>query len=198
MFLSFTYESMFLYRWGVVIGASLVAAGFDLRQGRIPNALTFPLLGFGLVLVTWHGGLASLAEAAGACALLALPYVLLFIFVGGGAGDAKLMGAIGSWLGLRHGLLTLVCVIMAGGVLAIVKAISQKQLKLVLTSVCVSFYGFILFLFGLFGQKKLPSTSDGNDIEKSGNLELPYGVAILLGVCIAAVISGMWGVEWLW
>lgn len=198
MFLSLTDESIVFCRWGVVIGASLVAAGFDLRQGRIPNALTFPLLGFGLVLATWLGGLASLAEAAGTCALLALPYVLLFIFVGGGAGDAKLMGAIGSWLGLRYGLLALVCVIMAGGGLAVAKAIANKQLKLVLTSVFVSFYAFILFLFGLFGQKKLPSVSDGNDINKSDNLELPYGIAIFAGVCAAAVISGMWGIEWLW
>jgi Flp pilus assembly protein protease CpaA len=195
LFLNFTDESMALYQWGVVIGASLFAAGFDLRQGRIPNALTFPLLAIGFVLVTWHGGLTALAEAAGACVLMALPYVLLFIFVGGGAGDAKLMGAIGAWLGLRHGLIALVCVIMAGGGLAVAKAISRKQLKYVLTSVFVSVYAFILFLFG---QKKLPPVSKGSDIERSGNLELPYGVAIFAGVCMAAVISGMWGVEWLW
>jgi prepilin peptidase CpaA len=195
LFLSFTDETMALYRWGVVIGASLVAACFDLRQGRIPNALTLPLLGIGLVLVTWLGGFAALAESAGACALMALPYVLLFIFVGGGAGDAKLMGAIGSWLGFRYGLLALVCVIMAGGGLALVKAVSQKQLKFVMTSVFVSVYTVILFLFG---QKKLPPVSDGTDIERTGRLELPYGVAIFAGVCIAAVISGMWGVKWLW
>jgi prepilin peptidase CpaA len=198
LFLSFTDDSLVLCRWGVVIGATLVAAVFDLRQRRIPNALTFPLLGFGLVLVTRYGGLASLAEAAGAGVLLALPYMLLFIFVGGGAGDAKLMGAIGAWLGLKEGLITLICVIMAGGVLAIVKAISQKQLKLVLTSVSVSFYGFILFLFDLFGQKRVKSVNNETDIERSGNLDLPYGIAIFAGVCIAAVISGMWGVEWLW
>jgi prepilin peptidase CpaA len=195
LFLSFTDESMALYRWGVVIGASLVAAIFDLRQGRIPNALTLPLLGIGLIIVTWLGGLAALAESAGACALMALPYVLLFIFVGGGAGDAKLMGAIGSWLGFRYGLLALICVIIAGGGLALAKAISRKQLKFVVTSVYVSFYTAILFLFG---QKKLPPPGNGTDVERSGRLELPYGVAIFAGICIAAVISGIWGVKWLW
>jgi prepilin peptidase CpaA len=186
---------MAIYRWGVVIGTSLVAAGFDVRQGRIPNALTFPMLAAGLIFITWLGGLAGLAEAVGACALLALPYVLLFVFVGGGAGDAKLMGAIGSWLGLKHGLFALVCVLIAGGVLAVAKAISKKQLKFVLMSVFVSIYGFILFLIG---QKKLPPASDGTDIKRSGNLELPYGVAIFAGVCAAAVIVRIWGVEWIW
>ena len=195
MFLSFTDETMALYRWGVVIGASLVAACFDLRQGRIPNALTLPLLGIGLVLVTWLGGFAALAESTGACALMALPYVLLFIFVGGGAGDAKLMGAIGSWLGFRYGLLALICVIMAGGGLALAKAVARKKLKFVATSVFVSVYGLMLILFG---QRKLPPASDGTDIERSGGLELPYGVAIFAGVCIAALISGMWGEKWLW
>jgi Flp pilus assembly protein protease CpaA len=189
-------ESMALYRWGVVIGASLVAAGFDLRQGRIPNALTFPLLIVGLVLAAWLGGLAGLGESVGACALLALPYVLLFFFVGGGAGDAKLMGALGAWLGLRHGLIALVCVIMAGAVLAIVKAIVQRRLKLVLTSIFVSFYAFVLFLFAPGTVRR---ASDGTDASgRSGNLDLPYGVAIFAGVCAAAGISGIWGVEWLW
>ena len=36
-------------QWGVVIGASLVAALVDARTFRIPNKLTFPLFGSGLV-----------------------------------------------------------------------------------------------------------------------------------------------------
>ena len=195
MLLDFTDETMTVIQWGVVIGASLVAAGCDVRQRRIPNALTMPLLAFGLVWVTWLGGLAGLAEAAGTCGLLALPYVLLFIFVGGGAGDAKLMGAIGAWLGLRYGLTVLVCVMIAGGGLAIAKAISQKRLKFVLTGLFVSVYAIILFLMG---QKTMRSASYGTDIERNGNLDLPYGVAIFAGVSAAAVIVGIWGVEWLW
>ncbi len=195
MFLDFTDDSMAVFQWGVVIGTSLVAAGYDLRQGRIPNALTLPLLAVGLVWGAWLGGLAGLAEAAGACALLALPYVLLFIFVGGGAGDSKLMGAIGAWLGLKYGLFALVCVIIVGGGLAIVKAILKKQLKFVLTSIFVSIYAIILFLIG---QKTMRTASYGTDIERHGNLELPYGVAIFTGVSVAAVIVGIWGVEWLW
>jgi prepilin signal peptidase PulO-like enzyme (type II secretory pathway) len=87
-----------LFQWGVVFGTSLAAAIFDLRSKRIPNALTIPLLVAGLVWATWIGGLSGLGNAAAACFLLALPYVFLFLFAKGGAGDAKLMGAIGAWL----------------------------------------------------------------------------------------------------
>jgi len=68
---SITVESMNVFQWGVVIGASLVAALGDLRDRRIPNALTFPLLVVGLIWATWFGGLSGLAGAVGACLLLA-------------------------------------------------------------------------------------------------------------------------------
>lgn len=175
-----TVETLTVISWGVVIGASLLAAVWDLRKRRIPNALTFPLLVVGLIWAGWFGGLVSLAEAAGACVILALPYVILFVFAGGGAGDAKLMGAIGAWLGLRQGLAVLVCVVMAGMVLAIAKSIAQKQLKNVLTSVFVSFYGLILFLMA---HRTMRPAIGQTDIKLSDNLDIPYGVAIFVGVC---------------
>ena len=183
-----TVETMTVIKWGVVIGASLVAAVWDLRKRRIPNAVTFPLLIAGLIWAAWFGGLLGLAESAGACVLLALPYVILFVFAGGGAGDAKLMGAIGSWLGLKQGLAVLVCVIMAGMILAIIKSIAQKQLKNVLTSVFVSFYGLILFIMA---HKTMRPASIQTDVKQSDKLDIPYGVAIFAGVCAGG------GVIWL-
>ena len=94
--LSVIHENATVIQWGIVIGASLIAAITDLHRRRIPNALTVPLLLFGLIKSTCLAGGSGLLESAGACFLLALPFVLLFIFAGGGAGDAKLMGAIGS------------------------------------------------------------------------------------------------------
>ncbi|MGD8501186.1 MAG: A24 family peptidase [Phycisphaerales bacterium] len=188
---------MAVFQWGVVIGASLVAAGGDLRQRRIPNALTVPLLVVGLVWSAWVGGLSGLAEAAGACILLAAPYVLLFVFAGGGAGDAKLMGAIGAWLGLTQGVIVLLCVATAGFVLAAAKAIAKKQSRSVLTTVIVFFYSFMLFITG---RKTMRPVSYRTDSEQAGAgaLDLPYGVAISAGVCIAGAIVWLLGVEWLW
>jgi prepilin peptidase CpaA len=183
-----TNEKMAVFQWGVVIGASLVAALGDLKERCIPNALTFPLLVVGLIWSACFGGLAGLAEAAGACALLALPYIILFVFVGGGAGDAKLMGAIGAWLGFRQGLTVLACVAIAGGCIAIAKAISQKRLKFVLTSVFVSFYGLILYLIT---HRTMKLADEQTDIKQSGELDIPYGVAIFAGVCAGG------GVVWL-
>lgn len=173
------------FQWGVIIGASLVAAGCDLRTRRIPNALTAPLLAVGLLWAIWFRGLPGLAHAVGACILLALPYVLLFLFAHGGAGDAKLMGAIGAWLGLTQGVIVLFCVAAAGIVMAIAKAIFQKQLKFVLTNVFVSCYSFLLSVIGC---KTMRLASYRTDNEQSGGLNVPYGVAIFAGVCVAGGI----------
>ena len=198
-----------LFQWGVVIGASLVAAFGDIKTQRVPNALTFPLAAAGLAWAAWQAGVSGVAEAAGACVLLALPYVFLFIFAGGGAGDAKLMGAIGTWLGLKQSVVVLLCVAIAGIVLAIARAISQRRLKFVLSSVLISVYTFLICVAG--GRRLKPAcerpvcsvpvrasdeTPDG--VTTNDGLNVPYGVAIALGVCAAAAIAGLWGVEWLW
>jgi len=188
---------MAVFQWGVVIGASLVAALGDVREQRIPNALTFPLLMVGLIWATWMGGLSGLGEAVGACLLLGVPYVLLFVFAGGGAGDAKLMGAIGAWLGFKQAVVVLLCVALAGCILAIAKAIAKKRLKFVLTSVFISCYTFVVCVAG--GRRiRLADERTDNNAGQSGGLEMSYGVAIFAGVCAAAAIVGLWGKEWLW
>ncbi|MHC4557960.1 MAG: A24 family peptidase, partial [Planctomycetota bacterium] len=167
----------------------------DVRTGRIPNSLTVPLLATGLIWSTWTGGLSGLATSAGVCILLGLPYVLMFLFAHGGAGDAKLMGAIGAWLGLTQAIIVLLCVASAGIVLSIVKAKTKKQLKIVLASVFVSVYNFLLSLI-IF--KKMRPKINLTDDNRSEDLDVPYGIAIFAGVCVGAGIVGLWGDKWLW
>src|SRR4051812_4578870 len=96
--------------WAAVIGACLVAAAWDVRTGRIPNWLCAALFAGGLLASLIRGGSSGAADAACGCVLLAVPYILLFVFAGGGAGDAKLMGAVGMWLGLAGAVWVLLAV----------------------------------------------------------------------------------------
>ena len=115
-------------QWGVVLGASLAAAIWDLRSRRIPNALTLPLVVTGLLYGLLAGGLSGLGQAAAACVVVALPYILLFVFAGGGAGDAKMMGALGAWLGLAAGAVVLGTVAATGVVLGLLNLATKRQL----------------------------------------------------------------------
>jgi Flp pilus assembly protein protease CpaA len=177
-----------LVQWGVVIGASLVAAVTDAGSRRIPNVLTMPVLLGGLVWALVMSGGMGLASSLAAVIILALPYVLLFVFAGGGAGDAKLMGALGAWLGLAQGVIVLGVVAMTGVVFAIGWAISRKKGKEVMSNMSLILMALMTAVVAKSGigiaLREAPTTSDMDTV--------PYGVAIFIGVCIAAGGMLLW------
>ena len=167
--------------WLVAVGASLVAAAWDVKTGRIPNWLCASVFVSGAIASLARGGLAGAGEAASGCILLALPYILLFAFAGGGAGDAKLMGAIGIWLGLDNSVWTLLAVSLSGAVLGTAFAVYRKQLASVAGNMAtIAMSGGLLVL----GRAKL---GDARSVLPSEQkmLPMPYGLAIFTGVCLA-------------
>jgi prepilin peptidase CpaA len=175
-------------QWGGAIAASLVGAWTDLRTRRIPNILTGPALLCGLGASAIWGGWSAFGGSLGAAFLLACPYILLFLFAGGGAGDAKLMGAIGSWLGIQFGLAALFGVAGCGVLMAIAYSLWRGQLSKVLTSVSWATVG----LFQLAkGQRPINGTSPYFPAVEDGE-KMPYGIAIFAGTLLAA------GGTWIW
>jgi len=175
-------------QWGVAIGVSLGAVVYDLKDRRIPNVLVGPALAAGFVWSACIGGMVGLAEAAVGCMALAAPFVLLFMFAGGGAGDAKLMGAIGAWLGIINGLAVLVAVALSGVVFAAAIALAHKRLRALGRSVYRKGLYLLLLLLthgGLAGE--LPETPDSE--------KMPYSVAVFAGVCIAAAGVLLWRIS---
>ena len=103
----------------VVLAAVLVSAITDVWKFKVHNILTLPLLASGLIYHAFDGGtqgfLLSLAGAA--CGFFLL--VLLYILGGMGAGDVKLMTAIGAWLGLPLTLYVFIGSSLAAGIYAL-------------------------------------------------------------------------------
>ncbi len=175
------------YEWGAVLGASLVAAAMDMRSGRIPNWLTLPVAAGGMIYAAFSGGFAGLGQAIAAWALLMLPYFLLFVLGRGGAGDAKMMGAIGAWLGLREGIIALCCVCIVGGVVAVLRMLCHDERRVILRNVTTSLYVSAAVLAG--GRKTWSLLTADRQEQAGGQSEevtIPYGIAIFLGVCLAA------------
>lgn len=175
-------------QWCIVGGASLLAACTDLAWRRIPNWLTFPLLVGGIGFAAYQAGVSGVADSLAACVLLAFPYILLFLFAQGGAGDAKMMGAIGAWLGLMNGLIALACIAIAGIVLAVSLAIMRKRTREVTMNVAGMTQG--LFLASLTRTRLLGSLGPGTSAEPM--LTMPYGLAIFIGTGIAAIGVLIW------
>jgi Flp pilus assembly protein protease CpaA len=175
-------ESLSPVQWGAVLGASLAGAVIDVRCRKLPNILTVPVFAAGLAWGAWAGGLAGLGESLAAGVLVMLPFVLLFLFAGGGAGDAKMMAGVGAWLGLDAGIVALVVTMICGVVLGLTWSAAQGKLRQVLknlSSMTTVFIGAIFAKQGVLAAGRAAAP-------RQGMVAMPYGLAIFAGVCVTA------------
>ena len=177
--------------WTAVVTAAGIAAYTDIKGRRIPNILTGPMLLAGLVFSGVNCGWAGLGDSAAAMVILALPYVLLFLFAGGGAGDAKLMAAIGSWLGLINGLVALAAVSIAAIIAAVLHAIFARQVKKTATNIGGIISHAMLSVLTGGRVSSLVNAADGSG-DISHMQKMPYGVSIFAGICAAAGGTLLW------
>jgi prepilin peptidase CpaA len=175
-----------IFQWGIILGASLVSALTDLKDRRIPNILTLPLLAVGIIQAVWFDGFDGLKSSLLAALLLGLPYVLLFVFAGGGAGDAKLMAAVGAWLGIESGIVALVFISIFGIAGAMLRALWARRFFEVVNNIRVMMLSFVFFL-STRGANKYAGGMDTHDDKAA--LKIPYGPVIFAGLVAAAIYS---------
>lgn len=129
----------------IILAMLLITAIYtDLRWSLIPNWLTLPALGLGVVVHAWLAGVEGvLFSAAGMGTGLGL-FFLIYLAEGVGAGDVKLMAAIGSFVG-AYGALSCACLaFVVGGVYAILAMIYQWGLKAAGQRLVYAAYGAVL------------------------------------------------------
>ena len=118
--------------------------------------------------------------------ILALPYVVLFVFAGGGAGDAKLMAAAGAWLGLNEVPAVLIFVSLFGIVIALLKAAFKGRFFEVLNNIRVIVLSFMVYVST---RGKVNTVADTANAVEGQRLTVPYGPAIFAGLLCAAFYS---------
>jgi prepilin peptidase CpaA len=109
------------------IAILMVLCASDLRDRKLPNQLTTLLFVLGLshalVIGGWAGGLASLLGACTGVLLLLWQHAKGLI----GAGDVKLLAAIGAWTGALGAVAVLLVGSVIGGALALVALLSLDE-----------------------------------------------------------------------
>ena len=114
----------------IFVGALLALACIsDLRTRRIPNALTFSAAACALLFHLITGGWTAAAWSLGGCLLGAVLFFPMFALRGMGAGDVKLLAAVGAWLGPSEVAIATLATSIAGGVIAVVVAVGHGYLK---------------------------------------------------------------------
>ena len=156
------------------MAASGTAAVIDLRTGRIPNPLTAAVAAGGLGLAAF--GLTG-HSMAGALVGAALGFVLMLpghLFGGTGAGDLKLLAALGTWLGPGGVLMAFLYSAIAGGLLAVAHAMKRRRLGTTLSRTA-----------------RLVAAREGAKHEIDGSAaasRFAFGPAIAVGAVLAALL----------
>ena len=165
----------------VYVFASLVCAGIgsvhDIKDRRIPNLLTGPSIFFALSLHFLFGGWSQLGSSALA-GLIAGSIFLVFFMAGGlGAGDVKLMTAVGCFVGMPLLSQVMIATVIIGALFAIMLALYRGQLRQTLANIVA---------LGVHHQQRGLRQHPELNLTNARALRLPYALPIAAGCLTTA------------
>jgi len=161
----------------VALMLAAVAGWTDWRYRRIPNWLTVPCFFLGIATNAlaggWYGTKQSLL-GAGLGLLLLLPFVLLRSL---GAGDWKLMGAVGACVGLHPFVTVIVLTVLINGVVALGMIIASGR-----------FGRTVKNMFRLLGAMlTLHKPAEELTLDNPDAIKVPFGVSAAVAVAIYVI-----------
>lgn len=165
--------------WVLVIILT-IALATDLKWRKIYNWTVLPGMLFGLF---YHGYTAGVSGVISSGQGLLLGMALLFIpfALGGmGAGDVKLLGAVGALTGVSFVWQAFLFIAIAGGILSLAQLIYYKALAKTLRRIGGALYVGIATKFKVNTMGSLEETTVSNTF--------PYGVAIVFGTLFSLLM----------
>ncbi len=163
---------------------AVVAGWTDWRSRRIPNWLTMPgfVIGvLGNVLVSGWPGLKSSLLGAGLGLLVLFPFVFLRSL---GAGDWKMAGALGAFVGPEVMVNLLMGSVFVAGIMALALVIYKRRFMQTLRNMGKMLGSMLTF--------RMPGAEVSLDNPES--LKVPYGVALALTMLLYSIFNyKMWG-----
>ena len=167
----------------VLLALVLGAAVYDVRYRRIPNWLSVSGVLIGLALNTflyqgWPGLRLSLLGLAVACGV----YFLLYALRAMGAGDVKLMAAVGALVGWQDWFGIFVVAAIVGGVMALILVATKGRVKKTFWNV-----GFILN--EMKSGRPAYIAKEELDVRNPKALGLPHGAVIAVGTVFFLALS---------
>jgi prepilin peptidase CpaA len=157
------------------IGVAIVAAAWDLKSRRIPNVLTF---GSAAAAFFAHAFIAGLPGVGWSIAgwLVGVAFFLPFFALGGmGAGDVKLLAALGAWLEPGATVWVALFSLIAGGVLGLAIAIGYGYLTQAFANI-----SWMLQFWRAEGPKPVPEVT----LATHKGPRLAYAVPVFAGLMV--------------
>jgi prepilin peptidase CpaA len=129
----------------LILASVLLLAGVtDLRSTKIPNWLTFSAMAGGLLSHSLLNGLSGFLFSAKGLALGFSLFILLYVMGGMGAGDVKLLAAVGSFIGAEAVLTAGLIAMLLGGLYVILMMMADLGVRATLKQMATIFKSCIL------------------------------------------------------
>jgi prepilin peptidase CpaA len=158
-----------------ILCIAAVACVIDIRSRRIPNWLTVGAAVAGLTFQFASNGQAGLLAGGAGWIVGVLIFFLPFALGGLGAGDVKLLGALGAWLGPYDIVWLALFTGAAGGALAIIVSLARGYLFQAFRNIWL-----LLMHWRVSGIRPLSEMT----IHHGTGPKLAYGVAIFAGTMV--------------
>ncbi len=158
---------------------SVCAAWTDVRTRRIPNPLTGAAVLAGLTLHCIVDGAAGFGSALLACLIAGSLFILPYLAGGMGAGDVKLMAALGAVSGLHALPSVLLATAVSGGIVALAVVVRGRALASTLKNVVA-----VLCHHAQRGVQ----AHDSLNVLNPNRLRIPYAVPACMGCLYTAAL----------
>jgi prepilin peptidase CpaA len=170
----------------IMVPGILWASWIDYKQRKVPNWLNAAIGALGFAAQAWFFGLHGvtygfLGMIVGFAALI-LPWMMH----GMGAGDVKLMMAIGVWLGPKYTFISFCVGVVVGGIIAVIMILSTGRLWHAYANLCTIRHKLSQksTIFSEYGSAK--SFGETSQL-------LPYGVPLTIGTLLVFFGPSAWG-----
>ncbi len=173
------FQSEMIYP-AIATACALVGSVTDVKSRRVPNIVTIPSFVFGLVLHLVLGGWKQMLLSLAAGMICGLVFLVFYLAGGMGAGDVKLIAAVGCIAGMSHIVYILSLTAIAGGVMALGLALVRGRLQETFLNV-----GELLTHHRRKGLQPHPDLN----LKNARTLRLPYALAIAGGCILTLYIQ---------
>ena len=157
---------------GTILAVACIA---DLRTRRIPNLLTFSAAGLALLFHFITGGVSAVGWSVAGYVLGAVLFFPLFALRGMGAGDVKLLAAVGGWIGPGQVAIAALLTSLVGGIMAVGVALATGYLMTALSNLWM-----LLTHWRVMGVRPVSAVT----LEGSRGPRLAYAVPITIGTMV--------------
>ena len=112
----------------IAFAVALFGGIFDLLTKRIPNWWTFPAMAIGLIAQTYLRSGAGALDSSLAIIVALFLYLPIYVVGAMGAGDIKLLMAIGAWTNPRFVFCVAIIAVFIGGSYALIDVLWNRRL----------------------------------------------------------------------